>query len=191
MAENSLFAILLRSRWWVSALVALGFVVVAFAMLPESLRVIGALGGAPFVVISVMAARRQWGLPGPAKVQALLTAAGTMGWNEFAEALATAWRREGYAVRRVDGPGADLALERQGRTTLVSAKRWKAARVGAEALRDLLQAIDKQEAHYGIAVALGEPTDAARAFARDNGLTLLGGEALARLLRDMPLPPKA
>jgi restriction system protein len=190
MAENSLFAILLRSRWWVSALVGLAFIALSLALLPASVRIVGAIGGLPFLGISVIAARRQWGQPSPAKVQALLEAAGAMGWNEFAEALAAAWRREGFEVRRLNGPAADFSLERQGRVTLVSAKRWKAARMGVEPLRELQQALDKLQAQYGIAVALGEPTDAALAFARENALTLLRGEALARLLRDLPTKPK-
>lgn len=190
MAENSLFAILLRSRWWVSALVGLAFVALSLALLPASVRIVGAIGGLPFLGIAVIAARRQWGQPSPAKVQALLEAAAAMGWNEFAEALAAAWRREGFEVTRLNGPAADFSLERQGRVTLVSAKRWKAARMGAEPLRELQQALDKLQAQYGVAVALGEPTDAALAFARENALTLLRGEALARLLRDLPTKPK-
>ena len=34
MAENSLFAILLRQRWWVSASIALAIGLVAAALLP-------------------------------------------------------------------------------------------------------------------------------------------------------------
>lgn len=187
MAENSLFAILLRSRWWISLLVAAGFVAVSFALLPESVRMVGALGGAPFVIISVMAARRQWGLPSPAKAEALLKAAGGIGWPELAEALAAGWRREGYTVQRLQGGAADFLLERQGRTVVASARRWKAARVGTEPLRELLQAVDRHEASSGLYVALGEPSEAAVSFANQNAITLLRGTALAQLLRDMPL----
>lgn len=186
MAENSLFAILLRSRWWVSALVAAGFVVVSFAMLPASIRVIGALGGAPFVVISVMALRRQWGQPSPARVEALLAQAAAMPWPAFADALADGWAREGFQVTRLPGPVADFALQRQGRTTLVHARRWKAARLGAEPLRELQQAVERHPADAGLVVTLGTPSDAAIALARQGGPAVLTGAALAGLLRKLP-----
>lgn len=189
MAENSLFAILLRSRWWISLLVAVGFVAVSFALLPESVRMVGALGGAPFVIISVMAARRQWGLPSPAKAEALLKTAASMGWPDLAEALAAGWRREGYTVQRLQDGAADFLLERQGRTVVASARRWKAARVGTEPLRELLQAVDRHQASSGLFLALGEPSEAAATFARQNAITLMRGNALAQLLRDMPTTP--
>lgn len=191
MAENSLFAILLRSRWWVSLLVALGFVVVSFALLPESVRVVGALGGAPFVIISVMALRRQWGLPSPAKADALLKAAGSIGWIELADALTAAWQREGYTVQRLTGQRADFLLQRQGRTVVASARRLKAARVGVEPLRELLQAVDQHEGTSGLYLALGEPSEAAVSFANQNAIMLLRGMPLAQLLRDMPVTTPA
>ena len=35
MAQNSLFAILLRSSWWISALVAAGIVLLSLIALPQ------------------------------------------------------------------------------------------------------------------------------------------------------------
>lgn len=188
MAEHSLFAILLRSRWWISLLVALGFVAVSFALLPESVRMVGALGGAPFLFIAAMAAKRQWGLPSPARAEALVKAAGSIGWIELADALTAGWQREGYTVQRLQGPRADFLLERQGRTVVASARRLKAARVGVDPLRELLQAVDQHEASSGLYLALGEPSEAAVTFANQNAITLMRGPALAQLLRDMPLP---
>ena len=191
MAENSLFAILLRSPWWISLLVALAFVAVSFALLPASIRVVGALGSAPFFVISVMALRRQWGLPSPAKADALLKAAGSIGWIELADALTAAWQREGYTVQRLTGQRADFLLQRQGRTVVASARRLKAARVGVEPLRELLQAVDQHEGTSGLYLALGEPSEAAVSFANQNAITLLRGMPLAQLLRELPVTPPA
>lgn len=186
MAENSLFAILLRSRWWISLLIAAGFVLLSYALLPESLRIIGALGGFPFVVIAVMALKRQWGQPSPARAEALLAQAAAMPWPAFADALAAAWTREGWQVTRLPGPVADFALQRAGRTTLVHARRWKAARLGAEPLRELQQAVERHPADGGLVVALGTPSDAALALAKNGGPALLTGAALAKLLRALP-----
>ena len=68
MAENSLFATLLRSPWWVSLFLAVAVGAVAAALLPASYRLVGALSGFPFAVIAVMAAWRRRGLPSTARV---------------------------------------------------------------------------------------------------------------------------
>ena len=50
MPPNSLFAVLLRSPWWISfALVGL-IALVAFALLPAQYAVVGALGVRPWVM---------------------------------------------------------------------------------------------------------------------------------------------
>ena len=63
MAPNSLFAVLLRKPWWVSLAVAAAFALVALALLPVDLKVVGALGALPFLGISVVALVRQWHAP--------------------------------------------------------------------------------------------------------------------------------
>ena len=68
MAENSLFAILLRSPWWISLGLAAIVALVARLALPADLFWFGAFGGLPFVVIAVMAARRQWRAPSAAQL---------------------------------------------------------------------------------------------------------------------------
>ena len=64
MAEKSLFAILLRSPWWISFGIALGFGLAAKALLPAEYVVFGALGGFPFVVVgessSYLCRRGDW-----------------------------------------------------------------------------------------------------------------------------------
>ncbi|HET9977582.1 MAG TPA: restriction endonuclease, partial [Burkholderiaceae bacterium] len=59
MAENSLFAVLLRSPWWVSTAIGVALGALGVALLPESWRVAAALSGFPFLVIGAMAAWRQ------------------------------------------------------------------------------------------------------------------------------------
>ena len=98
MAPNSLFAILLRSPWWISLAIALLFGLASKAALPADYWVFGAMGGTPFLVIAVMALRRQWNAPSAKRVDAILTAVGTMAWRDFAAQLEQAWTRDGYAV---------------------------------------------------------------------------------------------
>jgi len=100
MAENSLFAVLLRSPWWVSVAIAAGLALLAVALLPAEYRVVGAVSALPFVVIGAMAARRQWRLPSTAQVSHTLQAVGRMAWPEFARQLEEAFQRQGYTVER-------------------------------------------------------------------------------------------
>lgn len=182
MAENSLFAVLLRSPWWISMAVALGLVALAQALLPQDLRTVGSMGALPFFVIGAIAFRRQWGAPSPAQAQELLERAGRMSWAEFDQALRAGFAREGWQVRAGQG-GADLVLERHGAATLVSARRWKAARHGEDALQPLEQAMQRQDAGRGIYVALGELSPQATRLAKSRQIDVLQGAALAKLLR--------
>ncbi len=79
--------------------------------------------------------------------------------------------------------GADLALRKAGATTLVHARRWKAASLGVEPLRELKAAIDQAEARDGLVVALGDLTPQAVRFASANGIRVIALPELAQLLR--------
>ncbi|MGE0496585.1 MAG: restriction endonuclease [Ramlibacter sp.] len=189
MAPNSLFAILLRSPWWISFLIALGLALAARALLPENYWVFGAMGAFPFVGIGTVAFWRQMRAPSRQRVEALQGALAGMAWRDFAQALEAAFTREGYAVARLDG-AADLALTRNGSVTLVSAKRWKAARHGEEALQALQAAVTAREASGCIYIAMGALSDQAQRLAKQHGMQLMQGPELALLLRDLPVPAK-
>lgn len=188
MAEKSLFAMLLRSPWWVSFVVVGLIVLAAGALLPKAYFVVGALAGFPIFVVGCMAAWRQLRAPNPAKVNEMLGAVATMPWRDFADTLTSAWTRAGYTVERIPGNGgADFCLTRSGSTTLASARRWKAATHGMEPLRELRAAMDQRGAATGLYVlAQGSLSDNARLYARDNGITLVQDDALAALLLAKP-----
>jgi restriction system protein len=188
MARNSLFAVLLRSPWWISMLIAGVVAVVAFALFPEPYRVAGALGGFPFAVIGVIALWRQMRLPSAKRSEEILRAVGTMNWPEFSALLEEGFARQGYSVGRVQG-AADFALSRQGRTTLVSARRWKAARHGEESLKALHAAAQSQGAGSCLYVTLGELSANAQTFVKRNEVQLMQGPALAQLLQHAKLKP--
>jgi restriction system protein len=191
MAKNSLFAKLLRSPWWVSLAVAAVLALVAAALLPADLRMAGALSTFPFVVISALAARRQWHLPSADQASKTLAAVGAMPWPAFADLLEKAFARAGYTVERGTGTTVDFELRRQGRTTLVSARRWKSARTGLDALRALQTAREAAEAHDALVIGLGELTDNARPFAAQHRITLWQGAELAKALHGVPLAAAA
>jgi restriction system protein len=186
MAENSLFGILLRSPWWVSAAVAVAFGAVAWALLPEAWRVAGALSGFPFVVIAAMAAWRQRHAPSAARVEQTGQALRHMPWPAVAALLEQAFQRDGHTVTRRQG-AADFDLERKGRRMLVAARRWKSAQTGLEPLRELQAAREKAEAD-ALYIGLGELSESAAAFAAQHRIAVWQTPELAQALRGLALP---
>ncbi|MDO9166680.1 MAG: restriction endonuclease [Rhodoferax sp.] len=184
MSKNSLFAILLRSPWWISMVLVAVFALVSGALLPAPYVPFGVMGTLPFFVIGIIAAWRQWHAPSPARMAEALGRAGAMSWREFASAIEQAFGRQGYAVTRLNSAAADFRLVKGDRITLVSGKRWKAASHGIDALRDLVAAQAAQGAHQSIYISLGEVTDNARRFAQAQGIELISGNGLVQLISD-------
>jgi restriction system protein len=183
MAEKSLFAILLRSPWWISLAIGIGIGLAAKALLPPSYFLFGAMGGFPFVVIAVISAWRQWSAPSTAHVAGTLAQIGAMSWRDFSAALEQALAREGFEVRRLDGAAADFELLKAGRTVLLSSKRWKAARLGLEPFQALEAARSARDASSCICVTTGHVTDNALQFAAAHQIRVIQGMELAQLLR--------
>ena len=182
MAERSLFAILLRSPWWLSFCLVGAIGLASRALLPEQYVIYGVLGGFPFVVIGVIAAWRQFSAPSPERVAQALAGAGNMSWRDFSQALEQGYQKQGYVVSRPKSGVADFKLEKSGRTALVSARRWKAANQGVEPLRELLAAKEAQDAQQCTHISLGPLTDNAAKFAKANQIQLVYGAELAKLL---------
>lgn len=185
MSENSLFAILLRSRWWASFAIAVGIAAVSRALLPEALWPYGAFGGAPFLVISMLAARRQWKMPSAARVATIVEACQAMSRAEFIALLERALAEGGHQVRRADP--STLLAEKSGRRTVFGCARWKAATTGIEPVQALETMIARHQAHDAVFVALGDVGHAARAHAVRAGIRILGPADLATLLRGQAL----
>lgn len=184
MSEKSLFAALLRAPWWVSFLVMLAVALVAGALLPDAYKTAGMLGAFPFLVIGVMAAWRQRNAISASRIQELLEQARGMGWRDFSVLVEEALRQQGFVVARLtDGP-ADFQIEKNGRVTLVSAKRWKAATVGAEHLRELLAARESRDAFSCTCMSLGIFSQAAIYLANNSPMQLLGSANIAQLMHD-------
>ena len=182
MSDKSLFAMLLRSPWWVSFLVMLAVALAAGALLPDAYKKAGMLGGFPFFVIGVMAAWRQRNAISADRVQALTEQARSMAWPEFSKRLAQAFRQQGFEVSSLPNGPADFQLEKNGRLTLVSAKRWKAANVGAEWVSELLSARDKHEAAACSLVSLGRISPAAMALVQAQGVEVVDAQGIAQCL---------
>ena len=186
MHENSMFAILLRSPWWISAGIAIALFAAARALLPSEYAPYAFFAALPFAVIAAYALWQQARVPSEAKVASKLDALRALPAHDYAAALEEAFRRDGYAVKRIARNGADLELTKSGRVALVAYKRWKVARTGIEPLRELEAATRAHEAQEAIYVAGGEITDTARAFAVEKKIRLIDAAGLAQLVPRIP-----
>lgn len=181
MAENSLFAVLLRSSWWISAAIGIGLAGLAYALLPADFRIAGMFSALPFAAIAAWAGYQQLRAPSAGRIERTLGALRDMPWSALAPALESAWQREGFAVKRAGG-AADFELAKQGRVTLVAAKRWKAAHTGVAPLRELVAAKEAREANEAAWLSIGELTAEARDYAVRERVRVVGIAELARLL---------
>ncbi len=181
MNKNSIFAILLRSPWWISAALAAGLFAVVRLVMPDAFAPYAFFVALPIMVIACYAAWGQLRAPSAASVEGTLEALRELSWKEFSGLLEDAYRREGYTVGKA-AAGADFELVRADRVSLVSCKRWKAARTGIEPLRELESAKHARGAVEGIYVAAGELSETASVFAAEKGLRLVHGAELAKLL---------
>jgi len=184
MSEKSLFATLLRAPWWVSFLVMFGVALVAGALLPEAYKIAGMLGAFPFFVIGVMAAWRQRKAISASRIEELIVQARGMGWRDFSVLVEEALRQQGFVVTPLNDGPADFQIEKNGRITLVSAKRWKAATVGAEHLRELLAVRENRDAFSCTCMSLGVFSQAAIDLANESPMQLLGPANIAQLMHD-------
>jgi restriction system protein len=182
MAENSLFAILLRSRWWISFLICAAVALLSLAVFPKDISPFAALGAFPFFIVGCMAFYKQMRAPSPARLAQIQEALRQQSWGDFCGQLEAAWQAEGYTVQRLNMAGADLLLARNGQTLMVNARRWKAASHGVEPLRELVDATQRQQAGGSIYIALQPLGGNAAAWATEHGVTVLDGTALATLI---------
>ena len=182
LPNNSLFAILLRSPWWVSLFIALMLTLLGGFLSRENFILFIVPAMTPFVGTGLWLGWKQWQLPSSAHVEATLVAIAAMPWREFSAVVAQAYQREGYRVTPLDG-AADFTVEKAGRKSLISCKRWKAASHGLAPLRELKAMRQAQVANEAVYVTLVELPKAAGEFAEEHGIVLLNGVALAQFLR--------
>ena len=179
MHKDSLFGLLLRSPWWVSALLAVAITLALRFVVPIEFAVFAAL---PIVGIAGYVGWRQLRAPSPKRIAATLERLRAMPWEEFAREIGEVFGREGCTVKALAGPQADFELVLGERVTLVACKRWKATRTGIEPLRELEAARSARGAHKCTYFAAGEVTEQARAFAGEKNIRLVEGQELGKML---------
>jgi restriction system protein len=179
MAKNSLFAILSRSPWWLSLLIAAALYMLVRQFMPDYAAAASTL---PFLTIAAYSAWRQSRVPSAEHVAEELAAARVMPWKEFAALMQAAFRSEDYTVAPLASGGADFELRKGGRIAVAACKRWKVAQTGIEPLRELLQAKEATGAQDCIYVAAGGVSQNALQFAAQHQIRLLRDAELAQWL---------
>ncbi|MCX7263340.1 MAG: restriction endonuclease [Burkholderiales bacterium] len=171
-------------------MIAAVLLLLARVFLPEAFRAIGMLSSLPFAVLGIMAAWRQRDKPSPERVSMALDQLAQMSWKQFLPIMEQAFVQQGFTVTQLNSKAADLQLEKLGRVTLVSCKRWKAATLGVEVLRDLKAMQISEEASYAACISLSLPTGVALKFAKENAIQLICQDELASLcLKVMSIKP--
>ena len=176
--KQSLFQILLRQPWWVTLIVAF----LVFAITRLIYAPIAPFMAFPFLILGGVIAFKQWRGAAPLDTFERLTALRAMDWDAFSALIADAYRKRGYAVHPATGAGYDFRLTREGRVTLLQCRRWKVNQVGAGPLRELIKAIEREDASHGICISAGEFSKPARELTTTEPLTLIGGVELVALV---------
>ncbi|MGP1614458.1 MAG: restriction endonuclease, partial [Pollutimonas bauzanensis] len=177
--KRSLFAILSRSPWWLSVLIAAGLFMAVRQFLPDNAALFATT---PFLAIAGYAGWRQMRAPGAERVTDAIAGLRAQPWRAFAARIEAAFRRDGHAVVALAGSAADFELRKSGRVALAACKRWKVAQTGVEPLRELLQAKQAAAAQECIYVTAGALSPNAREFASQHGIRLLCDAELVEFL---------
>ena len=179
MREGSLFAVLLRSPWWYSLLIAFVLVSISLLLVGSRYVIFGIALGIPFVVIACLSAYQQLQRPGPKRILEVVESARKMSSKQVAAKIASHYEKQNFDIAPYKGNAADLEIERGRYKFLLCSKRFKAANTGIEPLKQLVESGEKIEATGYLYVALGAVTDNARTYAAQHDIELVQGEALA------------
>lgn len=189
MAKNSLFAILLRSSWWISLLVAGVLILIGVAVVPPAYAIFPIFGALPFIVIAGIAGWKQRNKPSSTRVEQTALALSAMPWSTFADHVEAGLQRDGCQVKRLKkNDAADFEVARPGSgRALISARRWKAAHTGVEPLQRLQAARSAAGAGEAIYVTLGGVSAPAQQYATEHNIQFMDAESLTQLLRHQAL----
>lgn len=178
MAKESLFQILSRQPWWLTLLVA----VFIFSIMQFIFPPLAPFVALPFAAVAGFLAWRQMRAGISVNAEERLAALRAMPWENFGLVISEAYRRQGYAVEESKSAAFDFKLAKKGQITLVQCRRWKVNQVGDAPVRELVAAMEKQNAYNCVCITAGEFSANARDFARGRPVTLLAGAALAELV---------
>jgi len=178
MAEGSLFAVLLRSSWWISVCIALAFITLSLVIAESRFLVLGIASSLPFLGIAAYAGYQQFQRPSQQRIQDVAAQARTMRPDQLAEKIAATYIEKRFDSTTFKGGEANLELCRGHQRILLNSKRFKVANTGIEPLKKLVEAGEKVGATGYLHVALGTVSTAAVDFANDKNIEIIQAEQL-------------
>jgi len=182
MSEKSLFAILLRSPWWVSFVLVAIIATSAFQFLPQAYKAVGVLFSFPFVVIGCIAAWKQKNVPNKQQSEKILEKISILNWKDFSTLLEKIYTQQDYQVKRIDLEYADFSITKKGVTTLIFAKRWKAATIGIDYLNGLNKARQQLDASHAVCINLSVQSLSTLAYAKETRVSWVTLEQLVAMV---------
>ena len=179
MTEGSLFAVLLRSPWWYSALLGMLLVVASLAVPNAQVAIVIVSLSLPFFGIAAFAAFKQSKLPSRKRMLEVDEQARGMTPADIAAKIADPYVEARFDAEEHPTNAAELELIRGNQTLLLSTKRFKAATTGVGPLKQLVAAGKNADATGYLYVTLGDVSDNARKFANENNIELIQAGRLA------------
>ena len=179
MAEGSVFAVLLRSPWWYSALIGAAFLLASLALPSAQIAVFVAAAALPFLGIAMFAAYKQFQRPSRKRILEVDEEARSMSAAEINQKIADNYIEARFDAVEFKGEAAQIELERGNRKLLLNSKRFKAANTGIDPLKQLVNAGEKIEATGYLYVTLGAVSANAAKFAAENNIELVQADRLA------------
>lgn len=179
LSQGSLFAVLLRSAWWYSALTGLFIIAISAAIADSQYVALGVFAALPFFGIAAYAGYKQSQQPRQKRVLEVSQLARKMPAVQIAEKIADGYTQVRFESSAFKGDAAELELTRGHQKILLCTRRLKVANTGIESLKKLVAAGENADATGYLYVALGEISDTAREYARQNNIELIQAARLA------------
>jgi restriction system protein len=188
--------------WWASLIAALGaFILLKYVVpaLASGSHFLGMIAGglkraAPYLAILLLAIApaaylrqlfRGRLLDGETELDSLRA----MSWQDFERLVSDGFQRLGYSVEEKGGEapdgGIDLILRKDGATTLVQCKQWRARQVDISAVRELHDVMVAEKASGALLITIGRFTLDTVAFASGKPIGLIDGSALLELVQSV------
>lgn len=174
-----MFAVLLRSPWWYSALIGLFILSLSLVVGSVQVAILVASLAVPFFGIAAYAFYKQSQRPSLKRVIAADEQARELSAEQIATKIADEYTKVRFKTEKFKGDAAELELERGNRKLLVSSKRFKAANTGVGPLKNLVAAGKNAEATGYLYVTLGEISAAAHEYASEHNIEFIQANKLA------------
>jgi HJR/Mrr/RecB family endonuclease len=144
----------------------------------------------PFITCSVILLLLTYRKRRELDLEVTLAALRALPRERFEHFAAEAFRSEGYVVAASAHRdcAADLVLTREGQNVIAQCRRWRSNLIDAAALSELHSCMEITRATGCIMVTAGDYDAAAREFAAEKPLRLIGGRELERMLRTLNSP---